>query len=82
VALQSYAFGLSAVGRLDEALLESKLARELEPTSMLVRLSMGFILYRARRYGEAIEELRRCVALEPESAAVKPRRDTPPDRIH
>jgi len=68
VALQSYAFGLSAVGRLDEALLESKLARELEPTSMLVRLSMGFILYRARRYGEAIEELRRCVALEPESA--------------
>jgi len=29
---------------------------------------MGFILYRARRYGEAIEELRRCVALEPGSA--------------
>jgi TolB-like protein len=68
MAHQSYAFGLSTVGRTEEALLESKLARELEPTSMSIRLSMGFILYRARRYGEAIEELRRCVALEPESA--------------
>lgn len=68
MAHQSYAFGLSTVGRIDEALRESKLARELEPTSMPVRLSMGFILYRARRYGEAIEELGRCVLLEPESA--------------
>lgn len=68
MARQSYAFGLSTVGRLEEALLESRLARELEPTSMSVRLSLGFMLYRARRYGEAIEELRRCVALEPESA--------------
>jgi TolB-like protein len=68
MAHQSYAFGLSTVGRLDEALTESKLARELEPTSMPVRLSMGFMLYRARRYSEAIEELGRCVSLEPKSA--------------
>jgi serine/threonine-protein kinase len=66
-ARQSYAFSLSTVGRIEEAMLESRLARELEPTSLSVRLSMGFILYRARRYGEAIEELTRCVALEPES---------------
>jgi TolB-like protein/thioredoxin-like negative regulator of GroEL len=66
-AHQSYAFCLSSVGRTVEALREIKLAREIEPTSLTIRLTIGFMLYRERRYGEAIEELKRCVELEPES---------------
>jgi tetratricopeptide (TPR) repeat protein len=70
-AHQFYSMGLASIGRLDEALAELQIARELEPTSVVIRANIGFTLYRARRYAEAVEELLKCVALAPESAYVR-----------
>jgi TolB-like protein/Tfp pilus assembly protein PilF len=67
-AHQFYSMGLASVGRMTEALAELEIARELEPTSVIIRANIGFTLYRARRYEEAVEVLRNCVALAPESA--------------
>lgn len=67
-AHQFYAMGLASVGRMAEALEQLGLARELEPTSVVIRANIGFTLYRSRRYEEAIQELRNCVALAPDSA--------------
>jgi TolB-like protein/Flp pilus assembly protein TadD len=66
-ARQFYAMGLSSVGRTGEALEQIRLSRELEPTSVIYRANLGFILYRAGRIAEAVEELRNCVALEPDA---------------
>jgi TolB-like protein/Tfp pilus assembly protein PilF len=67
-AHQFYAMGLASVGRIPEALAELAIARELEPTSVVIRANIGFTLYRARRYQESVDDLRNCVALAPESA--------------
>ena len=67
-AHQFYAMGLASVGRMAAALEQLGLARELEPTSVVIRANIGFTLYRSRRYEEAIQELRNCVALAPDSA--------------
>jgi len=49
---------LSAMGRLDEALDELALAKTLDPLSPAIRDSIGSTLFVARRYDEAIAELR------------------------
>lgn len=67
-AHQFYAMGLASLGRIPEALAELAIARELEPTSIVIRANVGFTLYRGRRYDEAVAELHNCVALAPESA--------------
>jgi tetratricopeptide (TPR) repeat protein len=66
-----YSIALGIVGDLETALQEVKLARELEPTQIVYRANVGFVLYRARRFAEAVVELRTCVALEPASAYVR-----------
>lgn len=67
-ARQYHALGLSSVGRHDEALEQMRLARLLDPTNMVMNANLGFILYRARRYAAAVEQLRRTVAIDPDSA--------------
>lgn len=59
------AMALAGLGRFDEALDQIRVARQIDPLSLIVRGNHGFILYRAGRYPEAIEELRQTVALEP-----------------
>jgi tetratricopeptide (TPR) repeat protein len=61
-AHQWYAEHLSATGRLDRALSESMCALELDPLSSVINSSVGWILYRARRFEEAVLQLR--MALE------------------
>jgi TolB-like protein/Tfp pilus assembly protein PilF len=54
-------------GRIDEALSWSRRARELDPVGV-TGLSNGWILFHARRYDEAIQELRSVVAVRPNYA--------------
>jgi TolB-like protein/DNA-binding winged helix-turn-helix (wHTH) protein/Tfp pilus assembly protein PilF len=58
---------LLAKGRTEEALAESRRARELNPVDV-TGLSNGGILFDARRYDEAIRELRSVLAVRPDYA--------------
>jgi TolB-like protein/Tfp pilus assembly protein PilF len=60
-----YAEFLSNVGRHDEAIAEVTLAHRLAPLSRLVESKLGWFLYQARRYREAIPRLQAIVAAEP-----------------
>jgi TolB-like protein/Tfp pilus assembly protein PilF len=54
-------------GRTEEALVWSRRARELDPLGV-TGLSNGWILFNARRYDEAIGELRSVLAVHPDYA--------------
>jgi TolB-like protein/Flp pilus assembly protein TadD len=66
-------FGLAhwllAQGRTEEALALARRARELDPFAFS-GVEIGFTLSNARRYDEAIQELRSAVAVEPEQPEV------------
>src|SRR6266852_63837 len=64
-AHQWHAVFLAKLGRFKEAFPEIEIAKELDPLSLPVATSAGSILRYARRYDEAIEELRRAIDLEP-----------------
>lgn len=53
-------------GRFDEALAETRRALELDPLSPFFRVGAVWPLYFGRRYDQAIEELRKIVAWNPE----------------
>jgi len=61
-----YAFSLSYFGRHDEAIEEIWKARELDPLSPRINANVGNILYWARQYDRALEELKRSIELFPE----------------
>ncbi len=60
-----YASYLMSRGRIDESILESNLARELDPYSLSISAQRGFLLENARRYDEAIEQLLAVIAMDP-----------------
>jgi adenylate cyclase len=62
---QWHAVFLAKLGRFKEAFADIGTAKELDPLSLPVATSEGEILRYARRYDEAIEELRRMIDLEP-----------------
>jgi TolB-like protein/DNA-binding winged helix-turn-helix (wHTH) protein len=62
-----YAKWLMCQGRMDEALSWSRRARELDPLGV-TGVVTGQILFFARRYDEAIQELRSVVAVRPDEA--------------
>src|SRR5262249_27523978 len=49
----------------EEAIAEANRAQELDPLSLLMSMLRGFVLTNLRHYDEAIEQLRRVVALDP-----------------
>jgi len=57
---------LAPMGRLEEALAETRRAQQLEPLSAVFSAFVGGTLYFARRYDEAIEECRKTVDLHPD----------------
>jgi len=50
--------------RHNEAIVEIKQARELDPLSLGANANVGYMLYFARQYGQAIEQLKRCLEME------------------
>src|SRR5438132_824858 len=60
-----HAVFLAKLGRFKEAFSEIEIAKELDPLSLPIATSAGSILRYARRYDEAIEELRKAIDLEP-----------------
>jgi tetratricopeptide (TPR) repeat protein len=65
--LSSY---LAAVGRLDEAVATSRRARELDPLSFRTNWRLGRILCFARKYDEALSELRHASDMQRNSSMV------------
>jgi len=61
---------LAAVGRVDEAVVEVKRIRELDPLSFRINWEVGRKLYFARKYDEALTELRRAADMQPDSSSV------------
>lgn len=60
-----YAEFLTLQGRFAEAFIEIERARQLDPRSLIIATDRGAALYCARRYDEAIEQLRAVLEMEP-----------------
>ena len=59
-----YASYLMSRGRIDESIAASNRARELDPFSLSISAQRGFLFENARRYDEAIEQLRNVIAMD------------------
>ncbi len=57
---------LSNIGRHAEALVEMRIARQLDPLSPVVHIFSAIVMYHARAYDPAIERLRDALALNPD----------------
>ena len=58
-ARQWYSWFLAAMGRFEESLEQGRIAVELDPASVSIRRSMGWLQYYARQYDAALDNLRR-----------------------
>ena len=56
---------MTAFGRTDEALAAAARTQELDPLAANSMLAMGYSLYFARRYEDAISEMRKAVEMHP-----------------
>jgi len=64
-AYQRYSLYLSAMGRPDGSFEQIKKARDLDPLSISINVSLGWRLYLAREYDRAITQLRDTLELDP-----------------
>jgi tetratricopeptide (TPR) repeat protein len=55
------------MGRFDEAISEGRIAIELDPASVSIRRSVGWLHYYARQYDAALDHLRRAFTMNPTS---------------
>jgi DNA-binding winged helix-turn-helix (wHTH) protein/TolB-like protein/tetratricopeptide (TPR) repeat protein len=62
-----YAHFLQAMGRLDEAIVESSRARQLNPLSPVISANLGSLFTMARQYDEAIALCREVLEIAPQS---------------
>ena len=62
-----YSGFLSEMGSHDQALVEIRTARELDPISVITNVSAGWIFYYARQYDRAIEQCRNVLELDRQS---------------
>jgi serine/threonine protein kinase/tetratricopeptide (TPR) repeat protein len=60
-----YAEYLMTMGRHAEAIARMKESQVLDPLSLIISVAIGWAFYMARRYDDAIEQLRRTVELDP-----------------
>ncbi len=56
---------LEAEGRSVEAIAELRLAEQLDPSSVMTRVAVGYGFFLARDYGQALEQARKTLELEP-----------------
>ncbi len=59
-----YPILLTAAGRFDEALKETGVALEIDPLSLIINATAGWIKYYARRYDEAAALLRKTIEMD------------------
>jgi len=64
-AHQWYANLLVAVGRTDEAIAHTKLAVELDSTSLIIRSHFGFVYFFAHKYDDSIAACQKVLELDP-----------------
>ena len=60
-----YAQYLCAMSRFDEAIAEAKRAQESDPISLGINANVGLVLYWAREYEQAVEQLEMTLELDP-----------------
>ncbi len=65
MAHEWYGEYLAALGRHDEALASARRAQQLDPLSVPVNRSVGWVLYFARNYAKAEEELQKALGMDP-----------------
>jgi tetratricopeptide (TPR) repeat protein len=66
-----YSLYLTAMLRMNEAIVEAKTAQELDPFSLIINTDLGLVFYRARQYDRAIEQLKKTLEMEPNFAAAR-----------
>jgi serine/threonine-protein kinase len=54
---------LACMGRHDEAIIEARRAEALDPVSPLPRMNVAWVLYLARRYDDALEQIEEAVEM-------------------
>jgi TolB-like protein/DNA-binding winged helix-turn-helix (wHTH) protein/Flp pilus assembly protein TadD len=59
---------LAATGRTEQAIASCGRAQQLDPLSMIINGDLGFFLFVARRYDEAIEQVRTALEIDPSFA--------------
>ena len=67
-AYQRYSLYLMAMGRTNESLAQMIRARDLDPLSVSMNFSLGWRLYMARNYDQAIEQLQNTLEMDPNFA--------------
>lgn len=60
-----------ALGRADEAIAHTKLAQELDSTSLIIRSHFGFVYFFAHRYDDSITTCQKVLELDPTFFAVR-----------
>lgn len=63
-----YAYYLTSMGRLEEAIKERQIARDLEPLSPLFNTALGEAYYQARQFDRSIEHHKKALVLDPGNA--------------
>ena len=61
-----YGLFLSQLGRNEEAIQQMEIARQLDPLSVRINANFGAVLYVARQFDAAVEQLRKTLELEPD----------------
>jgi eukaryotic-like serine/threonine-protein kinase len=64
-AIHWYALYLASLGRSEESLTEIKLAREIDPRSLIINANVGWCYYLAGEIDRAIEEEKNTLKLDP-----------------
>jgi eukaryotic-like serine/threonine-protein kinase len=64
-ALHWYALYLAAIGRKDESIREIKLARTIDPKSLMIQANVGFVYYLAGDHGHAEEAVKEALQMDP-----------------
>jgi tetratricopeptide (TPR) repeat protein len=68
----NYADYLTNRGRFDEAIAEMKIARDIEPASLIREAAEGINFLHARRYEEAVTRFKRVIAMNEDFGAAYP----------
>jgi serine/threonine-protein kinase len=66
-----YSHYLTPMGRVDESVIEARLALELDPRDVLLNAHMAWAYLHARRYDEAIQQSLKAVAMDPNLEVVR-----------